>query len=660
MTTPLAPNPESVQAALEALVAAGQRQFEHWFAHTDQAFDDPVWNVGHRQKRFTNSENLRLFFTHYGTTDRPLPESYARVVKCWLLLSDWSVSAIAEYGDATRCLWPTLERRYGAAAVPFAWQTLCEEDLRQAELWMQARFAGATVYRRMGALLLLARFLEMRHICRPLFYAIQTACPSKAVYTVAAQEARLNKLPSPRALAGLADVYHHLAQTPQDRLRAAAIAVLVVTGFRVSELLTLPVDCEVEETRQGRPAYGLRYYKTKARLPEKMVDVRWLTPLQSQLARRAIGEIRALTAEARQQARILEENDPHIPIPGFDVQGYMKTGDIQRLLGMPRSDQVHNSIARARLPRYGRPKAYYFRVSEFEAYLCSRRVKHLWTVNKGNGSYQMLSESLFGIFQNFFFPRGGHVCLLVEPLRKGHINSFLSSHGLNKSVFERFDIREEDSSVCRLSSHQFRHWLNDLADKGGLPMDVLTRWMGRENPRHTDAYRHATMEERLHWVKDGIPAQQFAGTMANVYFELPEAERDLFLASQIQAVHFTPMGLCVHDFAVEPCPYHLNCVRGCPDYLRTKGNPRERGYLQAIQAQTEQALADARQKVAETQGTVAQSWVTHHEKTLQGIRLALAVDDEEAIPQGQRVRPATVPIQRDHPTERNLHHGTQA
>ena len=28
------------------------------------------------------------------------------------------------------------------------------------------------------------------------------------------------------------------------------------------------------------------------------------------------------------------------------------------------------------------------------------------------------------------------------------------------------------------------------------------------------------------------------------------------------------MGLCLHDFAIEPCSFHLNCVPGCPDYLR--------------------------------------------------------------------------------------------
>jgi hypothetical protein len=319
----------------------------------------------------------------------------------------------------------------------------------------------------------------------------------------------------------------------------------------------------------------------------------------------------------------------------------MKTTDIQHFLGMPRSDQVHNSISRERLPRYGREKAYYFVVSEFEQYLRGRRVKYLWTLDKGGGSYQMLSESLFVIFQNFFFPRGGHVSLLAEPLRRSHINSFLGSHGLHKSVFERFDIREEEGAICRMSSHQFRHWLNDIADKGGLPTDVLMRWMGRSDRRSLEVYKHATMDERLKWVKEGIRAEQMQGTMPAAYFELPETEREIFLEGQIQAVHFTPMGLCLHDFAVEPCPYHLNCVRGCPNYLRTKGSRRERRHLLQIQENTEKALANARQYIVETGDEITRAWVEHHEETLQGIRLALAVDEEEAGHGGRLIHPAS-------------------
>lgn len=234
--------------------------------------------------------------------------------------------------------------------------------------------------------------------------------------------------------------------------------------------------------------------------------------------------------------------------------------------------------------------------------------------------------------------------LLAEPLRKSHINSFLSSYSLNRSVFERFDIREEDGSICRMSSHQFRHWLNDIADKGGLPTDVLMRWMGRSDPRSVEAYKHATMDERLKWVKEGIRVEQLQGTMTAAYFELPQTEREIFLEGQIQAVHFTPMGLCLHDFAIEPCRYHLNCVRGCPSYLRTKGSQQERRHLLQIQENTEKALAYARQHLAEKGDEIAEAWVEHHEETLRGIRLALAVDDGKDDHDSQLIHPSLTSV----------------
>ena len=40
-----------------------------------------------------------------------------------------------------------------------------------------------------------------------------------------------------RTLEGVADIYSTHAKDPADRLRAAALALLVVTGFRIGELV---------------------------------------------------------------------------------------------------------------------------------------------------------------------------------------------------------------------------------------------------------------------------------------------------------------------------------------------------------------------------------------------------------------------------------------
>src|SRR5437016_7408652 len=78
----------------------------------------------------------------------------------------------------------------------------------------------------------------------------------------------------------------------------------------------------------------------------------------------------------------------------------------------------------------------------------------------------MLSETLLIMFRNFFHPDRAVFPLLVQPIRISHIADFLSGGGGAPSAFERFGIREANGSFCRITSHQFRHWLNYIADKG--------------------------------------------------------------------------------------------------------------------------------------------------------------------------------------------------
>jgi hypothetical protein len=103
-------------------------------------------------------------------------------------------------------------------------------------------------------------------------------------------------------------------------------------------------------------------------------------------------------------------------------------------------------------------------------------------------------------------------------------------------------------------------------------------------------------------VKAGIQEGKLAGPKASMYFELPRAKRDRYLDGEVQAVHFTALGLCLHDFAVTPCPYHLNCVRGCADYLRVKGSESERRHLIQIQQSTERALTSAKARAVARTG----------------------------------------------------------
>jgi hypothetical protein len=212
---------------LATLIDIGKRQFQQIFAVRTVVFSDPIWEVGFLQSRLAGSEVCKIRFTLWQTSTDPLPTYYADVVKSWLLLNPGSPHHWSEEADALRIFYQVLKQRHKH----FEWGALSEEDVGQMEIWLRERYARATTYARMNTILKLARFLDSRSICRPLYYTVQTACPSKAIFTEEARTRRRQRLPSRQALEGLADVYSHLAQSPPDRLRAAAVAVLAVTAF---------------------------------------------------------------------------------------------------------------------------------------------------------------------------------------------------------------------------------------------------------------------------------------------------------------------------------------------------------------------------------------------------------------------------------------------
>jgi hypothetical protein len=219
-------------------------------------------------------------------------------------------------------------------------------------------------------------------------------------------------------LLALADIYREFATEPRDRLRIAAVAILVVTGFRIGELLTMPVDCEVEEGRGGRPRYGLRYFREKSRGGAKMFAVRWLTTMGAELARQAVSEIRCITEVARRRAEELEQSQHRVPIPGYHWAARMTDGEVARVLGLSEPPK--------QIPCHRDRKGVFYRAFEVENYLRSSRVARLWTVNKRDGSFQMLSETLLVVFRNFFHPARPDSPLLVEPVVIQQISDFLS------------------------------------------------------------------------------------------------------------------------------------------------------------------------------------------------------------------------------------------
>jgi hypothetical protein len=261
------------------------------------------------------------------------------------------------------------------------------------------------------------------------------------------------------------------------------------------------------------------------------------------------------------------------------------------------------------------------------AYLHSIR-EPLWVVDRRDGTRQMLSETLFIQFRN-----AGHATrrtnrLLVGPLRDCTVNDFLGGRvekgqTVVKSCFERYNIRASNGSFYSMHSQQFRHWVTTKAAQSGVPNHVIARWQSREQLGDLAAYKHLSVAERIETLKTALTAGRIKGQIAEIYFNLREDVRDVFLEGQLQAVHVTPLGLCVHDFRVAPCPKFLNCVKDCEDYLLDTGNGEHIQNLVQLELRTKLTLDQTRQQHATRSNDLSENWISEAEATLNGVQRIL-------------------------------------
>lgn len=592
-------------------------------------FDDPSWDIRHLRASRHKTTNARVYFTRHGSTTDPLPERFAAVIKAFLLMMDSSGGTMPLRVDAARMLWKAVELRIGQRE--FAWADLSEQDLLDAEQQMLLSWGGAATYKRCTMLQKMVSDLAAAPfgpIVAPMKVVFRTPRHEDFErYTLEGQEMRQAKMPPDEAINAIGRMFADVVKDEGDRLILCALALLVATGFRVGEVLTLPVDCEVSDGSGADLKCGLRYYKEKSRGGEKRLAIHWMTRAQGELAKAAIREVRRITRAVRRRARELERDPATLPIPNVSRNAKLTVEETASLLGMKAGSL--NAISANRLPALGSGKDRLYRAKDVMAYLVAIRGP-LWTVDRRDGTFQSLSETLFIQFRNANHATRGTNRLLVDAVTEQPLNDFLGGRAekgrtVVKSGFERYGIRDAKGQFYCLHTHQFRHWVTTKAAQAGVPDHVIARWQGREHMGDLEAYKHLTPAERLETLKAALKRGTVKGQIAQMYFSLAEDVRDVFLEGQLQAVHVTPLGLCVHDFRVLPCPKFLNCVKDCEDYVLDTQNKVHIDNLVQLQTRTQLTLDQARQQSERKQEDLSENWIADAEATLSGVTRILTV-----------------------------------
>lgn len=451
------------------------------------------------------------------------------------------------------------------------------------------------------------------------------------------EEARAAKLPSTETLQALARAFHE-AVAPVDVVSTSIAALMMCSPDRINEVLRLPVNCENTFVHNGKEQYGLRWWPSKG--AEPMVKPVISTMVET--ARTALERIRKHTEEARRIAIWYERNPGKLYLPRYleHLRGneYLSTPEICEVVGFA-TNSAACVWAKANKVRFikeerprngiGRPGNLY-RFDDIEKAVIKMLPDNFDIYDKSTGL--KYSEALCIFPKNFFHVGKGNMHCMFEVISSNVINIQLGSSANHDktSVFSRLGILDADGNPYKIRTHQFRHFLNTLAQKKNVDQLIIAMWSGRKDVRQNRSYDNRTPEEVLELMRQG-DISNTNGELIEIIPNVPMT-REQYMEMRYPTVHTTQFGFCVHDWSMIPCQKHRACL-DCTEHKCIKGDMKKTARIRECLMDAEQQLA--RDEEALVEGYIgADRWLELNRKRVDRLRNLVEIFDNPDFPEG--------------------------
>lgn len=432
---------------------------------------------------------------------------------------------------------------------------------------------------------------------------------------------REQKLPTPDAIRALGRVFSNELISPLDIVVTSACALLLSVPSRVGELADVELDCQVfKEDSQGNRRMFLRWYAEKINQVALKPVVK---PEMEPVVERIIELLKPITDEARAYAAWLEDHpDEFPPHKGLPPKGpdepltyteacaalklsvneasnprqvfnakFLKSLEKQKALSPAARDLLAEIRGGWKIPRKNilvedRPGVQGVELDDRRVITLRKlnvllREKYLpkdfpyttpYTEGKARVKYR---DALFTVRTGALIEDSAHVVThrfgVEMAANTGRLNAQLggTNNRRKTSLFERHGY-----PGVKVNTHAFRHELNTRMHQAGLSQLLIDAFSGRTTMG--SVYNHETIEERTQGVaayhprtKHSTAAQRLDKVKTNQPLSLVEV-RELSEGEQDRIIHQTHLGVCVHNFASEPCPKMgacldcglLGCVKG--------------------------------------------------------------------------------------------------
>ncbi len=607
-------------------------------------FDDDAWDVTAYIGLKGKNSALRAVFSSWETSNQQapaaMPQPFLSFAKAYFRYqhSMKPTKAVSPRISALRALCASLAEH--GSADPVAADA---GVFNRAAQLIGGHFSKAAGYRVGLQLEMVATFLDEHRLCavplrwkNPLPRAVESAGRVGEEF----ERARNKKLPSAYALDALARAYRAAAE-PFDVVITAIAAILCSAPDRVNEVLRLRKDCEVRQDRPGLPAaYGLRYWPSKGAEPM----VKWVVPSMAGVVAEALQKLRCHTDDGRLVAAWYEANPTALFLPPHleHLRGRhdLSMDEVMQVVFMEPAKGGVQWCKANQVPTQRRGKAFVAHFDDVErAVIAMLPAGFPYLDAETDLRY---SQALCVTRRNALQAQRGTYWGLVEGIDQGMVSTGLgnrSEHGF-KSVFDRLGLFEADGSPIAIRSHQFRHYLNTLAQAGGMSELDIAKWSGRADIGHNSAYNHVSDRDMLARIEELKADASVADKQLVPQVRMNLIPRAKFKEMGIQAAHTTDFGYCVHDFAMSPCQLHLDCAN-CNEQVCIKGDQAGEANARARLAETAELLEAAR--AADADGAYGASrWAQHQQMTLERLTQLVGILEDSRVPVGAVIRLAHV------------------
>lgn len=605
----------------------------------NRQFDNNVWDDGFLKGQ--NKTNRVIFSTLEAASDsKPepsLPEPFLNFAKAAVIYLQGKRPVVSQGTRiaALRCLEAAL-RQESKGSRPTAVDPVV---LDTAVSLAKQQVSPAVAYRIAGQLEYISEFMASKQfISLRQRWTHGMKKPQEVGSRISKQalEARKEKLPSAATLRALAGIFHQAVE-PSAVVISSMTALMLCAPERINEVLRLPRNSIVEGDGEFRGRLGLRWAGSKG----FENTTKWLPSEMTGVAREAVDNLVRVSAPAHELATWYTANPTtlflHEGAAHLRGQRILNLSDLALVLW---GDESSKRSAGAWATGHGLEKqpledgsiGYLF--EDVERAVLSM-LPATFPFMPGAPDLCCMDAIAVARTNEMHAKRATYLCMF-SCVDNGTITNRFGTREGRGSIFEEFDYTEDDGSPIELNSHSLRHYLNTLAQMGGMSSTEIAIFSGRKDVKQNRSYDHMSSEEVQ------VPISQ--ALKAGFTSELEPVNalgRELMMRSEFRglgltAAHTTEFGWCRHNFASEPCQMYRDCIN-CQEQECVKGETHKEANLRQLKSETEYLLKQAKAALSDEEYG-ADTWVKHQTTTLERANQMLSILQDPEVPTGARIR----------------------